>query len=177
MFQPKRNTPASLQDLRLAAFQMHHRLRRREAFLAFQQPYTSTRRSAIVASRSTDLHIARLTCPFKIFDSFFRSCARRVTSSQLRQRLILYLEVAEIHRRVIESHGPALLFNRVKGSSFPVVTNLFGTPKRIELAFGSKPQQLVKQIVHFAETLLPPEILQALGEPQPGVGSSEAGDE
>jgi menaquinone biosynthesis decarboxylase len=67
-----------------------------------------------------------------------------------------YLEVAEIHRRVIESHGPALLFNRVKGSSFPVVTNLFGTPKRIELAFGAKPQQLVKQIVHFAETLLPP---------------------
>jgi len=66
------------------------------------------------------------------------------------------LEVAEIHRRVIESHGPALLFNRVKGSSFPVVTNLFGTPKRIELAFGAKPQQLVKQIVHFAETFLPP---------------------
>ncbi len=67
-----------------------------------------------------------------------------------------YLEVAEIHRRVIESHGPALLFNRVKGSSFPVVTNLFGTPKRIELAFGAKPEQLVKQIVHFAETFLPP---------------------
>ena len=67
-----------------------------------------------------------------------------------------HLEVAEIHRRVIESGGPALLFNRIKGSSFPVVTNLFGTPKRIELAFGSKPQQLVKQVVHFAETLLPP---------------------
>ena len=66
------------------------------------------------------------------------------------------LEIAEIHRRVIEQHGPALLFNRVKDSSFPVVTNLFGTPKRIELAFGAKPQQLVKQIVHFAETLLPP---------------------
>jgi len=44
----------------------------------------------------------------------------------------------------------------VKGSSFPVVTNLFGTPKRIELAFGTKPQALVKQVVHFAETLLPP---------------------
>jgi 4-hydroxybenzoate decarboxylase subunit C len=67
-----------------------------------------------------------------------------------------WLEVAEIHRRVIERRGPALLFNRVKGSSFPVVTNLFGTPKRIELAFGAKPQQLVKQVVHFAETLLPP---------------------
>ena len=38
-----------------------------------------------------------------------------------------YLELAEIHRRVIEGGGPALQFNRVKGSSFPVVTNLFGT--------------------------------------------------
>ncbi len=37
-----------------------------------------------------------------------------------------YLELAEIHRRVIEEQGPALLFTNVKGSSFPVVTNLFG---------------------------------------------------
>jgi len=36
-----------------------------------------------------------------------------------------YLELAEIHRRVIEEQGPALLFTNVKGSSFPVVTNLF----------------------------------------------------
>lgn len=66
------------------------------------------------------------------------------------------LELAEIHRRVIDRQGPALLFRRVKSSRFPVVTNLFGTVKRIELAFGVKPLQLVKQVVHFAETLLPP---------------------
>ncbi len=66
------------------------------------------------------------------------------------------LEVAEIHRRVINRQGPALLFRHVKGSPFPVVTNLFGTAKRINLAFGPKPLQLVKQVVHFAETLLPP---------------------
>ena len=37
-----------------------------------------------------------------------------------------YLEIAEIHRRVIDEHGKALLFTNVKGSKFPVVTNLFG---------------------------------------------------
>src|SRR3977135_757790 len=58
-----------------------------------------------------------------------------------------YLEVAEIHRRVIERGGPALLFTRVKGSSFPVATNLFGTKKRIELAFGPRPEQFVKELV------------------------------
>src|SRR6476469_10264869 len=67
-----------------------------------------------------------------------------------------YLELAEIHRRVIESGGPALLFKRVKGSSFPVVTNLFGTAKRIDLAFGRKPEGLIKQVVSVAESLLPP---------------------
>ncbi|MBC7911213.1 MAG: UbiD family decarboxylase [Pyrinomonadaceae bacterium] len=67
-----------------------------------------------------------------------------------------YLELAEIHRRVIERGGPALLFARVKGSRFPVVTNLFGTARRIERAFGAKPEALVRDVVHVAENLLPP---------------------
>lgn len=67
-----------------------------------------------------------------------------------------YLELAEIHRRVIERGGPALLFRKVKGSTFPVATNLFGTAKRIELAFGPKPEKFVRELVGVAEALLPP---------------------
>ena len=67
-----------------------------------------------------------------------------------------YLEVAEIHRRMIERGGPALLFTKVKGSGFPVATNLFGTKKRIEFAFGPKPEQFVRELVSVAESLLPP---------------------
>lgn len=67
-----------------------------------------------------------------------------------------YLEAAEIHRRVIDQGGPALLFKRVKGSAYPVVTNLFGTARRIELAFGPKPEALVRDFVKIAEALLPP---------------------
>ncbi len=66
------------------------------------------------------------------------------------------LELAEVHRRVIERGGPALLFTKVKGSRYPVVTNLFGTAGRIERAFGPKPEALVRQAVHVAESLLPP---------------------
>lgn len=66
-----------------------------------------------------------------------------------------YLEIAEIHRRVIANGGPALLFTNVKDSSFPVVTNLFGTSNRLELAFGGKPQQFVKDIVSLAENAMP----------------------
>lgn len=67
-----------------------------------------------------------------------------------------YLEIAEIHRRVIANQGPALMFSKVKNSSFPVVTNLFGTAKRLDLAFGSKPQDFVRDIVNLAETIMPP---------------------
>jgi 4-hydroxybenzoate decarboxylase subunit C len=67
-----------------------------------------------------------------------------------------YLELAEVHRRVIERGGPALLFTNVKGSRFPVVTNLFGTRNRIERAFGQKPERFVRDAVHIAESLLPP---------------------
>src|SRR5688572_17785237 len=66
------------------------------------------------------------------------------------------LEAAEIHRRVIAGGGPALLFTNVKGAAFPLVTNLFGTARRAELAFGSRPQQFIKRLVHLAETILPP---------------------
>ena len=67
-----------------------------------------------------------------------------------------YLELAEVHRRVIDRGGPALLFKRVKGSRYSVVTNLFGTRRRIELAFGPKPEALVRELVQVAELLLPP---------------------
>src|SRR5919201_5398912 len=67
-----------------------------------------------------------------------------------------YLELAEVHRRVIPRGGPALLFRKVKGSRYPVVTNLLGTEKRIELAFGPKPEALVRALAGLAESLLPP---------------------
>jgi len=67
-----------------------------------------------------------------------------------------YLELAEIHRRVIEAEGPALLFKRVKGSALPVVTNLFGTRRRVDLAIGPKPEETVQRAVAALHSLLPP---------------------
>ncbi|OKP85191.1 4-hydroxybenzoate decarboxylase [Paenibacillus helianthi] len=67
-----------------------------------------------------------------------------------------YLELAEIHRRVVEEEGPALLFTNVTGTPFPVATNLFGTVRRANQAFGTRPEQLMKTMVSAAETLLPP---------------------
>src|SRR4051812_31976068 len=45
------------------------------------------------------------------------------------------LEVSEIQRRVYAAGGPALLFMRVKGCRFPMVSNLFGTIDRARFMF------------------------------------------
>ncbi len=46
------------------------------------------------------------------------------------------LEMTEICDRVLRAGGPAILFEKVKGSSMPVLANLFGTPERVALGMG-----------------------------------------
>ena len=49
-----------------------------------------------------------------------------------------YLEITEISDRVLRHGGPALLFENVKGSSLPLLANLFGNTRRIALAMGQE---------------------------------------
>lgn len=46
-----------------------------------------------------------------------------------------HLEMAEIHRRVFQAHGPAIYYANVKNSPFPAVSNLFGTLERSRFLF------------------------------------------
>jgi UbiD family decarboxylase len=68
------------------------------------------------------------------------------------------LELAEIQRRVVAQQGPALLFTAVQGTRFPVATNLFGTPRRIDLAFGEEPYRFFQRVVEAIEVLASPSI-------------------
>ena len=67
-----------------------------------------------------------------------------------------HLELAEIQRRTVAQQGLALLFTRVAGSQFPVATNLFGTRRRIDLAFGEDPMRFVARVAEVAQMTLPP---------------------
>ena len=49
---------------------------------------------------------------------------------QISQSVDPDLEMAEITRRVYNANGPAILFENVKNSVFPAVSNLFGTYER-----------------------------------------------
>ena len=46
-----------------------------------------------------------------------------------------YLEAAEIQRRVYAARGPAVYYARVRGTPFPMVSNLFGTLDRLRYIF------------------------------------------
>jgi len=49
-----------------------------------------------------------------------------------------HLEISEITDRVVKRGGPALLFTKVRGSQFPVLTNQFGSRKRMAMALGTQ---------------------------------------
>lgn len=75
-----------------------------------------------------------------------------------------HLEIAEIHRRVIAAGGPALLFTNVEGASLPLATNLYGTARRVELAFGTRPEEVVARAARLPEELMPPTLGKLWGE-------------
>jgi len=54
---------------------------------------------------------------------------------RIREEVDPFLEAAAIHLRVFENQGPAILFENIKGSKFPAVSNLFGTLERSKFMF------------------------------------------
>jgi len=56
------------------------------------------------------------------------------------------LEMAEVHRRVFDAKGPAIFFERVKGSPFPAVSNIYGTYERTDFLFRHTIEKVQKVI-------------------------------
>jgi 4-hydroxy-3-polyprenylbenzoate decarboxylase len=56
------------------------------------------------------------------------------------------LEMAAIHLRIFEQKGPAILFEKVKGSKFRAASNIFGTLERSQFIFRKTLPQ-VKQLI------------------------------
>jgi 4-hydroxy-3-polyprenylbenzoate decarboxylase len=72
------------------------------------------------------------------------------------------LEITEITNRVTKAHGKALLFERVRGSRFPVVTNAFGSYKRVAMAFGQTPDEIAGKIESLITLKVPQGIVDKM---------------
>ena len=93
---------------------------------------------------------------FEDLRAFIRFLEARGELVRVRAEVDPELELAAIHRRVVGRGGPALFFERVKDSPYPAVTNLFGTPGRVETALGRPAAQIGEELAAFAEELIPP---------------------
>ena len=71
------------------------------------------------------------------------------------------LEITEIADRCLRNGGPALLFENPKGSSVPLLANLFGNTKRIALAMGQQDMEGLRDVGR---------LLAFLKEPSPPKG-------
>ncbi|MFP5080898.1 UbiD family decarboxylase [Pedobacter sp. JCM 36344] len=67
---------------------------------------------------------------------------------RIKEEVDPYLEMAAIHMRVYDQQGPAVFFEKVKGSKFPAVSNLFGTLERSKFMFRDSLEQ-VEQLVNL----------------------------
>ncbi|MEW6509451.1 MAG: UbiD family decarboxylase [Bacteroidota bacterium] len=67
-----------------------------------------------------------------------------------------FLEITEVAARAIREGKPALWFERVKGSPYPVVINALASDFRCELALHKHPQELGNELIRFFEDALPP---------------------
>ena len=54
---------------------------------------------------------------------------------RIKEEVDPFLEMAAIHLRIFEQKGPAILFEKVKGSKFRAASNIFGTLERSEFIF------------------------------------------
>jgi 4-hydroxy-3-polyprenylbenzoate decarboxylase len=75
-----------------------------------------------------------------------------------------YLEMTEICHRVLHSGGPALLFERPKGASIPVLGNLFGTPRRVALGMGEDSVTALREVGKLLAFLKEPDPPRSIKE-------------
>ncbi len=74
-----------------------------------------------------------------------------------------FLEITEFADRSVKNHGPALLFEKPKGSRVPVLINAFASMRRMELALEvDSVESIAQRIYEFLEMRMPEGIIGKL---------------
>ncbi len=85
----------------------------------------------------------------------FKACLEDLESHgllvRIRAEVDPFLEVGAIQRRVFQAGGPALLFTTVRGTSFPMAGNVFGTMERMRFIFRDTLKRVEKLLALKAD--------------------------
>jgi 4-hydroxy-3-polyprenylbenzoate decarboxylase len=100
---------------------------------------------------------------YKDLRDFLALLERRGLLKRIAVEVDPVLEIAEINDRVVKSGGPALLFEKPKGSRIPCVANLFGSFERMRLALGVQSlDDIGREMLEFLEPEIPTNIIEKL---------------
>jgi 4-hydroxy-3-polyprenylbenzoate decarboxylase len=92
---------------------------------------------------------------------FVRTLEKRDELHRISAEVDPVLEITEITDRTVKAAGPALLFERPKGSRIPVITNLVGTERRMNLALGVESlEEVADRVRSFIDVQSPQGILE-----------------
>ncbi len=94
--------------------------------------------------------------PCKDLREFIALLEKEGDLKRIRVEVDPVLEITEISDRTLRAHGPALLFENVKGSSMPLLANLFGHPRRVAMAMGQQDLQGLRDVGHLLAFLKEP---------------------
>ena len=75
---------------------------------------------------------------FKDLRDFIDLLEKEGELKRIKVEVSSHLEVTEISDRTLKKGGPALLFENIKGSTIPLLANLFGNTRRIALGMGQE---------------------------------------
>jgi len=116
-----------------------------------------------------DVKVAKREMRYRDLRDFLSQLERAGELKRVRAEVDPNLEMTEVCDRVLKSGGPALLFEKPKGHSIPVLGNLFGTTRRVALAMGADPRADPLEALRDIGALL-----AVLKEPEPPRGFRDA---
>ena len=100
---------------------------------------------------------------FNDLRDFVRALERNGELKRIPFEVDPYLEITEFADRAVKSGGPALLFEKPKGSSVPLLINAFASMRRMELALGvDNIDDVAERIAGFLEMQKPEGLLEKL---------------
>ena len=103
--------------------------------------------------------------PYKDLRDFIAQLEQQGQLKRIQTEIDPYLEMTEICDRVLQTNGPALLFENPKGHHIPVLANLFGTTERVAVGMGENSVTALREVGR---------LLAMLKEPDPPKGMKDA---
>jgi 4-hydroxy-3-polyprenylbenzoate decarboxylase len=98
---------------------------------------------------------------FQNLQAFISALEKSGQLARVRAEVNPRLEITEIVQRTLAARGPALLFEKVKGSAFPVLINAFGSEERMNMALGVKDaNEIADRIEALFKTPVPTTFLE-----------------